>query len=127
MWVNRVMVRRALSRLSPEEKDALILALLDRVAALEAKLGQRPKTPGNSSVPPWRGRKANRPPRPKRTVLHGGLPSRLRLRHPAFQAIRTDFGRPNSSIRFKAAAAMATEVASFSSVRDRRASPITRL
>src|SRR6201998_2508517 len=31
------------------------------------------------------------------------------------------------SIRFKAAAAMATSVASVSSVRDRRASPITRL
>lgn len=66
MWVNRVMVRPDLSCLSPEEKDALILALLDRVAALEAKLGQPPKTPGNSSVSPSHGRKANRPPRPKR-------------------------------------------------------------
>jgi transposase len=59
------MLRPDLSRLSPEEKDALILALLDRVAVLEAKLSQPPKTPGNSSVPPSRGRKANRPPRPK--------------------------------------------------------------
>lgn len=60
------MTRIELSRLSPEEKDALILALLDRIAALEAKLGQPPKTPGNSSLPPSRGHKANRPPRPKK-------------------------------------------------------------
>jgi hypothetical protein len=46
------MLRPELSRLSPEEKDALILALLDRVAVLEAKLSGPPKTPGNSSVPP---------------------------------------------------------------------------
>ena len=57
------MTRPDLSRLSPEEKDALILALLDRVAALEARLGQPPKTPGNSGVPPSRGQKADRPPR----------------------------------------------------------------
>jgi hypothetical protein len=31
------MTRRELSQLSPEEKDALILALLARVAALEAR------------------------------------------------------------------------------------------
>ncbi len=60
------MTRPDLSRLSPEEKDALILARLDRVAALEAKLGQPPKTPDNSSLPPSRGPKANRPPRPKK-------------------------------------------------------------
>jgi transposase len=60
------MTRPDLSRLSSEEKDALILALLDRVAALEAKLGQPPKTPDNSSLPPSRGQKANRPPRPKK-------------------------------------------------------------
>jgi len=60
------MTRPDLSRLSSEEKDTLILALLERVAALEAKLGQPPKTPGNSSLPPSRGQKANRPPRQKR-------------------------------------------------------------
>jgi transposase len=60
------MTRLDLSRLSSEEKDALILALLERVAALEAKLNQPPKTPGNSSVPPSRGHKANRPPRSKK-------------------------------------------------------------
>src|SRR5512142_339025 len=60
------MTRPDLSRLSHEEKDALILALLDRVAALEAKLGMPPKTPGSSSIPPSRGQKATKPPRPKK-------------------------------------------------------------
>lgn len=55
-----------LSKLTSEEKDVLILTLLDRVAALEAKLGRPDKTPGNSSVPPSRGRKANKPPREKK-------------------------------------------------------------
>lgn len=59
------MTRLDLSRLSSAEKDTLILALLDRVAALEAKLGQPPKTPANSSLPPSRGQKGDRPPRPK--------------------------------------------------------------
>lgn len=59
------MTRVDLSRLTSEEKDALILALLDRLAALQAKLGQPPRTPDNSSVPPSCGQKANRPPRPK--------------------------------------------------------------
>ena len=59
------MPRPDLLRLTPAEKDALILALLDRIAVLEAKLGEPPKTPDNSSLPPSRGRKANRPPRPK--------------------------------------------------------------
>lgn len=60
------MTRPDLSHLSSEEKDALIVALLDRVAALEAKLGGPPKTPNNSSVPPSRGQKGNRAPRPKK-------------------------------------------------------------
>jgi hypothetical protein len=46
---------------------------------------------------------------------------------PIILAIRTYFGRPNASIRFRAAAAIATSVASVRSVRDRRASPTTRL
>lgn len=61
-----MMPRSDLSRLSPEAKDALILALLDRIAALEAKLKQPPNTPDNSSLPPSCGQKANRPPRPKK-------------------------------------------------------------
>src|SRR3954451_17020392 len=50
-----------LSRLTEAEKDTLILALWARVAELEARLDAPPKTPGNSSLPPTRGRKANRP------------------------------------------------------------------
>jgi transposase len=56
-----------LSRLSHEQKDALILTLWTqvqvltvRVAELEAKLGAPPKTPDNSSLPPSRGQKPNR-------------------------------------------------------------------
>ena len=37
-------------------------ALLARIAELEAKLGQPPKTPDNSSLPPSRGQKANAEP-----------------------------------------------------------------
>ena len=60
-----------LSTLSHAEKDALIRALWSRVetlsrrvAELEARLGEPPKDSGNSSVPPSRDRKANRPRRP---------------------------------------------------------------
>ena len=55
-----------LNYLSNAEKDALIRVLwqrLDaaerRIAELEAKLGEPPKTPDNSSVPPSKGQKAN--------------------------------------------------------------------
>lgn len=68
------MNRDALERLSKEDLIALVLAqaarietltgqaevLLRRVAELEAKLGQPPKTPDNSSVPPAQGHKPNR-------------------------------------------------------------------
>jgi transposase len=64
-----------LIRLS-HEKDALILALwaqvqalMVRVAELEAKLGAPPKTPENSSLPPSRGKKPNRPEKAKRRGL----------------------------------------------------------
>jgi len=56
-----------LSRLTHEEKDALILALraqvqalAAQVAELEAKLNVPPKTPDNSSLPPSQGKKPNR-------------------------------------------------------------------
>jgi transposase len=76
-----------LSQLSHEQKDALIATLLTRidalaaqvaalqaenaalsarVAELEAKLTQPPKTPDNSSIPPSRGQKRNRPAKMKR-------------------------------------------------------------
>lgn len=55
-----------LSSLDATAKDALILALMERIEALtkrveelEAKLAEPPKTPDNSSVPPSRGQKAS--------------------------------------------------------------------
>jgi len=62
-----------LKLLDSAAKDALILALIERVndlsaenaklkerlARLEAKLGEPPKTPSNSSLPPSRGRKGS--------------------------------------------------------------------
>jgi transposase len=60
-----------LSKLSHADKDALILALMaqlaaaaQRIAALEAQvaaLTQPPKGPGNSSTPPSKGQKEDRP------------------------------------------------------------------
>ena len=62
-----------LRHLSHAEKDALILAfwaqiqaLAARVAELEARLGDPPRTPDNSSVPPSKGQKPNQPEKPKR-------------------------------------------------------------
>jgi transposase len=74
MWVNRGMPPPFdPSRLTSRQKDELILALLDQVrllqeraATLEARLARPPKTPANSSLPPSRGQKADRPPRPKK-------------------------------------------------------------
>ncbi len=74
-----------LSQLTHEEKDALIRALwaqvqaltaqvqtlAARVAELEAKLAEPPKTPDNSSLPPSKGKKPNRPEKGKR---HGPRP-----------------------------------------------------
>jgi len=68
-----------LSRLSHDEKDALIRALWsqvqalsERVAALEAKLGMPAKTPDNSSLPPSKGQKPNRPEKAKRPAPRKG-------------------------------------------------------
>ena len=62
-----------LTKLTEAEKDALILTLwaqvqtlTARVAELEARLVQPPRTPGNSSLPPSKGHKANRPEKAKR-------------------------------------------------------------
>src|SRR3982751_1194951 len=62
-----------LSRLTEAEKDTLILALwaqvqalTARVAHLEARLNEPTRTPGNSSLPPSKGHKANRPERERR-------------------------------------------------------------
>lgn len=65
--------RPDLSKLNPAEKDALILLLWQRleaaerrIAELEAKLAEPAKTPDNSSVPPSKGQKPNRPENAKR-------------------------------------------------------------
>jgi transposase len=62
-----------LSDLSHAEKDALIRALWQRleaaeqrIAELEARLGEPSKTPDNSSLPPSKGQKPNKPETGKR-------------------------------------------------------------
>ena len=65
-----------LSQLTEAEKDALILALWARVAELEARLDAPPKTPSNSSLPPSKGHKANRPERERRAGPRQGGPGR---------------------------------------------------
>ena len=60
------MNREALLSLSKDDLIALILALSERVAVLEAKLAAPPKTPDNSSLPPSKGQKPNLPARPKK-------------------------------------------------------------
>jgi len=81
-----------LSALSHAEKDALILALFERLAAAEtrtaaleariAELTRPPKTPGNSSKPPSQGQKPNAPaaekPPPRK-----GRPGTGRALHPS--------------------------------------------
>lgn len=65
--------RPDLSKLSHAEKDALILALWQRletaeqrIAELEAKLAEPTKTPDNSSLPPSKGQKPNQLEKSKR-------------------------------------------------------------
>ncbi|MGH7049833.1 MAG: hypothetical protein ACREE5_04230 [Acetobacteraceae bacterium] len=83
-----------LCRLSHEQKDALIVALVAeieaqkdanaalsaRMAELEARLKHPPKTPGNSSTPPSRGQKGNRPAKARREGAAGGQPGTSRRR-----------------------------------------------
>lgn len=66
------MNRDELAALGKDQLIDLVLALAAQVAALtrrvselEARLGEPPKDSGNSSVPPSRDRKANRPRRPR--------------------------------------------------------------
>lgn len=77
------MDRETLERLSKDElitlvraQAAQIAALTERIAALEAKVGQPPKTPDNSSVPPSRGQKPNRAER--RVAKPKGRPGSFR-------------------------------------------------
>jgi transposase len=72
------MERDALAELSREQLVELVLALAAEVAELKARGGQPPKTPGNSSVPPSVGFKANRAERRarKRRRGHDGISRR---------------------------------------------------
>jgi transposase len=72
------MERDALAELSREQLVELVLGLAARVAELEARLEQPPKTPGNSSVPPSAGFKTNRAERRarKRRRGHDGISRR---------------------------------------------------
>ncbi len=62
------MTPEALDSFDKKELIGLVLAMAEQIAALqsrvaelEAKLGEPPKTPDNSSLPPSQGQKANRP------------------------------------------------------------------
>jgi transposase len=65
------MERDALAELSREQLVELVLTLAAEVAELKRQQGQPPKTPGNSSVPPSVGFKANRAERRARKRRHG--------------------------------------------------------
>src|SRR5262245_62914563 len=56
----KALVLSLLARI--DELLARVKAQSARIAELEAKLGQPPKTPDNSSLPPSRGQKANAGP-----------------------------------------------------------------
>ena len=73
-----------LNGLTDEQKDALILALwaqvqglTARVAELEARLAAPPKTPDNSSLPPSKGKKANRADKAARAGPRSGSLGRV--------------------------------------------------
>lgn len=72
------MERDALAELSREQLVELVLALAAEIAELKTQRGQPPKTPGNSSVPPSVGFKANRAGRRarKRRRGHDGVSRR---------------------------------------------------
>lgn len=60
------MTPEEIDSLSRSELVALVLALAEQVAALQARVAELeapPKTPDNSSLPPSKGQKANRPER----------------------------------------------------------------
>ena len=78
------------------DKDAIIAALtatnavlVARIAELEAKLDQPPKTPNNSSLPPSKGQKASETSKPKakgkpHAGTHRALHPHPTRRHPVF-------------------------------------------
>mgnify|MGYP000497579969 CR=1 FL=1 len=75
------MNRDELLRLDKETLVDLVQRLEARVAELEAKLDQPPKTPRNSSTPPSRGQKANRSAAKKGKKGKGGT-GNTRALHP---------------------------------------------
>jgi hypothetical protein len=78
------MDRDALAGLSLEQLIDLVVALVTEVAELEAQQGQPPKTPGNSSVAPSAGFRANRAERRRRArgPKRGHLGSSRRRQQP---------------------------------------------
>ena len=94
------MTPEALDSLDKTELTALVLAqaeqiraltehsaaLVARVAELEARLKIPPRTPGNSSVPPSRGQKGDRPDKPK--ARRKGRPGVARALCPDPDAVR---------------------------------------
>src|SRR3954468_6469648 len=72
------MERDALAELSREQLIELVLGLAAEVAELKGEIGRPPKTPGNSSVPPSVGFKANRAERRarRRRAGHDGISRR---------------------------------------------------
>jgi transposase len=60
--IDRLLAQLTAKDARIDELLAQVRALNARIAELEAKLGQPPKTPDNSSLPPSRGQKANAEP-----------------------------------------------------------------
>jgi transposase len=69
--IDRLLAQNAAKDQRIDELLALLKALSTRVTELEAKLGQPPRTPDNSSLPPSRGQKANAEPPAARTPRKG--------------------------------------------------------
>ena len=87
--IGGLMARIATLVAQNEALAAANAVLVARIAELEAKLDQPPKTPDNSSVPPSRGQKASEPSKPKpKAKPHAGSHRALHpnptRRHPVF-------------------------------------------
>ena len=80
------MTPEALDSLGKKELIGLVLTMADQIAALqarvaelEARLDAPPKTPDNSSLPPSRGQKENRPEKPSKKRRKGHLGAARKL------------------------------------------------
>ena len=74
----------SLAKFDKPELIELVLKLEERIAQLEARLKIPPKTPDNSSLPPSKGQKADRPERQKKPRVM----TKTCLRHAAGPASR---------------------------------------